>query len=77
MQVGGPGLSTPELQRLSGEPLAAVGELISLGRGKMPGFGAECAPRGACTFGPRLSQPEIAALAQFVLDQAARGWPPQ
>ena len=41
----------------------------------MPGFGAGCAPRGQCTFGPRLADDDIAALAAFVAAQAAAGWP--
>jgi cytochrome c6 len=41
----------------------------------MPGYGAECAPRGQCTFGARLSDADIASLAAFVAQQAAAGWP--
>lgn len=34
---------------------------------KMPGYGEACAPRGQCTFGPRLSAADIDMLAAFVL----------
>ncbi len=44
---------------------------------KMPGYGADCAPRGACTFGARLSDDDIRSLASFVSDQSSRGWPAQ
>lgn len=40
----------------------------------MPGFGTECAPKGQCTFGPRLSDDDIKSLADFVLAKAAAGW---
>ena len=40
----------------------------------MPGFGADCAPRGACTFGPRLADEAIRELVEFTRTQAANGW---
>jgi hypothetical protein len=30
--------------------------------------------KGACTFGPRLSDDDVRALSQYVLDRAADGW---
>jgi hypothetical protein len=32
-------------------------------------------PQGACTFGPRLADGEVQALADYVLKQAEAGWP--
>lgn len=49
-------------------------KVIYNGRGSMPGYGEGCAPRGACTFGPRLTDGQIRALADYVLEEAARGW---
>ncbi|KAG0475693.1 hypothetical protein HPP92_015379 [Vanilla planifolia] len=40
------------------------------GKGRMPGFGERCTPRGQCTFGPRLQEEEIKQLAEFVKLQA-------
>mmetsp|Transcript_8679 Transcript_8679/g.32329 ORF Transcript_8679/g.32329 Transcript_8679/m.32329 type:complete len:180 (+) Transcript_8679:41-580(+) len=51
-----------------------VSNLIALGRGKMPGYGEACAPKGACTFGARLDADEIDALATYVLERAANDW---
>ncbi|XP_038970199.1 cytochrome c6, chloroplastic isoform X1 [Phoenix dactylifera] len=45
------------------------------GKGRMPGFGEKCTPKGQCTFGPRLQEDEIKLLAEFVKSQADRGWP--
>ncbi|TVU38387.1 hypothetical protein EJB05_11754 [Eragrostis curvula] len=45
------------------------------GKGRMPGFGEKCTPRGQCTFGPRLSEGDIKLLATFVKSQAENGWP--
>ncbi|PKI31128.1 hypothetical protein CRG98_048481, partial [Punica granatum] len=36
------------------------------GKGRMPGFGENCTPRGQCTFGPRLPEEDIKILAEFV-----------
>lgn len=49
-------------------------EVIYSGRGKMPGYGANCAPKGACTFAARLSDEEVKALADLVLERAGKGW---
>nr|POE96034.1 cytochrome c6, chloroplastic [Quercus suber] len=45
------------------------------GKGRMPGFGENCTPRGQCTFGARLQEEEIKLLAKFVKLQADQGWP--
>ncbi|CAL5410481.1 unnamed protein product [Camellia sinensis] len=45
------------------------------GKGRMPGFGENCTPRGQCTFGARLQEEEIKLLAEFVKSQAEQGWP--
>ncbi|CAN7001922.1 unnamed protein product [Brassica oleracea var. botrytis] len=45
------------------------------GKGRMPGFGEKCTPRGQCTFGPRLQDEEIKLLSEFVKLQADQGWP--
>ncbi|CAK9141061.1 unnamed protein product, partial [Ilex paraguariensis] len=44
------------------------------GKGRMPGFGENCTPKGQCTFGPRLKEDEIKLLAEFVKAQADQGW---
>ena len=58
------GLVTPE----------KVFEVVYSGKGKMPGYGAGCAPKGACTFAARLSDEEVKVLGDFVLERAAQGW---
>lgn len=45
------------------------------GKGRMPGYGEKCTPRGQCTFGPRLPEDDIKMLAAFVKSQAENGWP--
>lgn len=45
------------------------------GKGRMPGFGEKCTPKGQCTFGPRLSDEDIHLLAEYVKLQADEGWP--
>ena len=49
-------------------------EVIYSGKGKMPGYGLNCAPKGACTFAARLSDGEVKALGDFVLERAGQGW---
>ena len=73
--LGGPTLSEADLSAnglLSSDDVARV---IALGRGRMPGWGVECAPKGACTFAARLDAGTINSLAEFVLQQAHVGWP--
>ncbi|CAM6092832.1 unnamed protein product [Calypogeia fissa] len=57
--------------------LAAVDDIYNItyfGKNRMPGYGEKCTPRGQCTFGPRLSEENIRALAEFVKLQADHGW---
>ncbi|EFJ41518.1 hypothetical protein VOLCADRAFT_121636 [Volvox carteri f. nagariensis] len=63
-----------DLRRNGVDSSEALYKIIYSGKGKMPGFGKECAPKGACTFGPRLSDEEVAALATYVQERAAEGW---
>ncbi|KAF5193247.1 Cytochrome c6 protein [Thalictrum thalictroides] len=49
-------------------------QITYYGKGRMPGFGQNCTPRGQCTFGARLQDEEIKLLAQFVRSQADQGW---
>lgn len=51
-----------------------VSSIIELGKGKMPGYGEACAPKGACTFGARIEAEEIDALASYVLERAQSEW---
>ncbi|KAL9276589.1 hypothetical protein ACSQ67_025847 [Phaseolus vulgaris] len=53
----------------------AIYRVTYYGKGRMPGFGKECMPRGQCTFGARLEDEEIKVLAEFVKLQADQGWP--
>ena len=68
-------LRTDALERNGYADAANVAKLIYAGKGKMPGYGEGCAPRGQCTFGARLSDADIDKLAAYVLEQAAAGWP--
>eukprot|EP00882_Tetradesmus_deserticola_P011036 GHRQ01011671.1.p1 GENE.GHRQ01011671.1~~GHRQ01011671.1.p1 ORF type:complete len:218 (+),score=67.69 GHRQ01011671.1:1582-2235(+) len=56
---------------------ASLYQLIYAGKGRMPGFGQDCAPKGKCTFGPRLADEEVQQMTQYVLDQAANNWQAQ
>eukprot|EP00850_Spirogloea_muscicola_P012110 SM000077S21584 [mRNA] locus=s77:289994:291954:- [translate_table: standard] len=70
----GANLTLSDLERNGVNSEDSIYSLIYSGRGRMPGYGEACAPRGQCTFGPRLSDDEIRALAAFVLQSAAAGW---
>nr|ACG37082.1 cytochrome c6 [Zea mays] len=66
------------LKDLERNGVATEEELYNItyyGKGRMPGFGEKCTPRGQCTFGPRLSEDDIKILALFVKSQAQNGWP--
>ena len=52
---------------------AAVADVVSRGRRQMPGFGEACAPKAACTFGPRLDDAAVAAVAAWVDARADDG----
>eukprot|EP00850_Spirogloea_muscicola_P017815 SM000156S02171 [mRNA] locus=s156:230958:232905:- [translate_table: standard] len=59
----GANLTLSDLERNGVNSEDSIYSLIYSGRGRMP-----------CTFGPRLSDDEIRALAAFVLQSAAAGW---
>ncbi|EFN54427.1 hypothetical protein CHLNCDRAFT_17921, partial [Chlorella variabilis] len=67
-------LQLGDLEKYGVADTQALYTVIYGGRGSMPGFGLDCAPKGACTFGPRLADEEIKALAEFVLSSAQSGW---
>jgi len=67
-------LFTKDLERNGLATKDDIANLIALGKGKMPGYGVACAPKGACTFGPRLEAEEIDALASFVFERAGKDW---
>ncbi|KAG6746331.1 hypothetical protein POTOM_050871 [Populus tomentosa] len=68
-------LFTKDLQRNGVDTEEEIYRITYFGKGRMPGFGESCTPRGQCTFGPRLQDEEIKLLAQFVKSQADQGWP--
>ncbi|KAI8468412.1 MAG: hypothetical protein J3K34DRAFT_427301 [Monoraphidium minutum] len=67
-------LFTEDLKRNGRATPEGLYEIIYKGKGKMPGFGADCAPKGQCTFGPRFSDEEVTAQVDYVLERAAAGW---
>ncbi|XP_030548848.2 cytochrome c6, chloroplastic [Rhodamnia argentea] len=64
-----------DLQRNGVDTEEEIYRVTYFGKGRMPGFGENCTPRGQCTFGPRLQEEEIKELAKFVKLQADQGWP--
>ncbi|CAN4080352.1 unnamed protein product [Withania somnifera] len=64
-----------DLQRNGVDMEEEIYRITYYGKGRMPGFGQNCTPRGQCTFGPRLQDDEIKLLAEFVKSQADQGWP--
>ncbi|XP_010538625.1 PREDICTED: cytochrome c6, chloroplastic [Tarenaya hassleriana] len=68
-------LFTSDLQRNGVDTEEEIFRITYNGKGRMPGFGEKCTPRGQCTFGPRLQDEEIKLLAEFVKFQADKGWP--
>ncbi|KAG8635712.1 cytochrome c6, chloroplastic isoform X2 [Manihot esculenta] len=64
-----------DLQRNGAATEEEIYRITYFGKGRMPGFGENCTPRGQCTFGPRLQDDEIKLLAEFVKSQADQGWP--
>ncbi|XP_057532706.1 cytochrome c6, chloroplastic [Amaranthus tricolor] len=68
-------LFSKDLQRNEVDTEEELYNITYNGKGRMPGFGEKCMPRGQCTFGPRLLDEEIRLLAQFVKLQADNGWP--
>jgi cytochrome c6 len=68
-------LALDDLRKYGLDSPDALYQLIYSGKGSMPGYGAGCAPKGACTFGPRLADGDVTELAEYVLAQADKGWP--
>lgn len=68
-------LFTKDLQRNGVDTEEEIYRVTYYGKGRMPGFGKECMPRGQCTFGARLEDEDIKILAEFVKLQADKGWP--
>ncbi|XP_071735494.1 cytochrome c6, chloroplastic [Rutidosis leptorrhynchoides] len=64
-----------DLQRNGVDTNEEIYRVTYYGKGRMPGFGEMCTPRGQCTFGARLKEEEIKLLADFVKSQADNGWP--
>ncbi|XP_031505278.1 cytochrome c6, chloroplastic-like [Nymphaea colorata] len=64
-----------DLERNGVSTEESIYEITYYGKGRMPGFGEKCTPRGQCTFGARLQDDEIKLLAMFVKSQAEQGWP--
>ena len=67
-------LQLEDLQRYGLDGPDALYTLIYSGKGSMPGYGEGCAPKGACTFGRRLTDDQVRGLADYVLEQAKSGW---
>ncbi|KAI4370887.1 hypothetical protein MLD38_019184 [Melastoma candidum] len=63
-----------DLQRNGVDSEEGIYGITYYGKGRMPGFGENCTPKGQCTFGPRLQEEEIRELAKFVKLQADQGW---
>ncbi|KAF7150346.1 hypothetical protein RHSIM_Rhsim02G0212700 [Rhododendron simsii] len=68
-------LFSKDLQRNGVATEEEIYRITYYGKGRMPGFGENCTPRGQCTFGARLQEDEIKVLAEFVKSQADLGWP--
>ncbi|KAK7251979.1 hypothetical protein RIF29_35624 [Crotalaria pallida] len=68
-------LYTKDLHRNGVDTEEEIYRVTYYGKGRMPGFGKECKPRGQCTFGARLEDEDIKILAEFVKLQADQGWP--
>ncbi|KAK1410811.1 hypothetical protein QVD17_37351 [Tagetes erecta] len=63
-----------DLQRNGIDTEEEIYRITYYGKGRMPGFGEMCTPRGQCTFGPRLQEDDIRLLSEFVKAQADQGW---
>ncbi|XP_047069995.1 cytochrome c6, chloroplastic-like isoform X1 [Lolium rigidum] len=68
-------LSMKDLERNGVATEEEIYNITYYGKGRMPGYGEKCTPRGQCTFGPRLPEEDIKMLAAFVKSQAENGWP--
>ncbi|KAL6206301.1 PREDICTED: cytochrome c6, chloroplastic isoform X1 [Fragaria vesca subsp. vesca] len=67
-------LFTKDLQRNGVDTEEEIYRVTYFGKGRMPGFGQNCTPRGQCTFGARLQDEDIKLLAEFVKLQADQDW---
>ena len=63
-----------DLKRNGVDDAAAVYDIIYGGKGKMPGYGEGCAPKGQCTFGARLADEDVKGLAEYVIKRSAAEW---
>mmetsp|Transcript_38283 Transcript_38283/g.108228 ORF Transcript_38283/g.108228 Transcript_38283/m.108228 type:complete len:200 (+) Transcript_38283:124-723(+) len=70
----GASLRSGDLKKNGIETPEQIYDLIYKGKGKMPGFGNDCAPRGQCTFTARFSDEEMSDMTTYVIDQAAADW---
>ncbi|KAK1679608.1 hypothetical protein QYE76_040456 [Lolium multiflorum] len=68
-------LSMKDLERNGVATEEEIYNITYYGKGRMPGYGEKCTPRGQCTFGPRIAEEDIKMLAAFVKSQAESGWP--
>lgn len=57
----------------NGYDVDGIAAIVRDGRKQMPGYGETCSPKPACTFGPRLSEESIRAVAAFVDARADDG----
>jgi cytochrome c6 len=62
------------LNREGYSSVEAIAAAVEGGLTRMPGYGETCAPKGNCTFGPRLTPADVTAVAEYVLEQAQTGW---
>lgn len=63
-----------DLQRNGVNDVDTIYTLIYGGKNKMPGYGQDCAPKGQCTFGARLTDEEVRGLAEYVVEQSKLDW---
>mmetsp|Transcript_24266 Transcript_24266/g.62627 ORF Transcript_24266/g.62627 Transcript_24266/m.62627 type:complete len:187 (+) Transcript_24266:1122-1682(+) len=72
--AAGASLFPEDMQRNGVADPESMFNLIYRGKGRMPGYGEGCAPKGQCTFGPRISDEDIRGLVAYVNERAAAGW---
>ncbi|GMH37048.1 hypothetical protein BSKO_04921 [Bryopsis sp. KO-2023] len=72
--LGGPTLKLGDLEKNGVLDSDAMFDVIYSGKGKMPGFGQDCAPKGKCTFGKRLSDEMVSDLGNLVVEKAKNDW---
>jgi cytochrome c6 len=71
-----PGASLTKTDMLRNKVLDVqeVYNIVYSGKGKMYGFGENCSPKGRCTFGTKLTDAQVKDLAEFVVENAEKGW---